>query len=724
MVTSCVSEAEKERKIYELNLVTNLKEIAKMIITIIHDPENDGNRVAFLDDFNKKSDLFFKDFIIMIEEGAKEDDNMYFLVFSQGYDKYDDKDDICFTKEFSTLKGEECYKIIKGRKLVTTSDYLEKIQMKYMPQDQKDFILMMGDYREKYRATSNIAQKKLIFDELKEKMNLYREKKVFSWVGKVLGIGNASAVGIKMPDRYNFHVYVYGGIRLLHTWVKPEEKVFKDMAELKNGELIVFSGKIEYMDTIVTPEHDEESLISTPLILFKYRNAYPLIPENIEKTKQFPYKYGGLNWSDSSFDEWRGTVVFTGRMDISEASKYCRNMGGRLPTISELRTLIKNCSDTETGGACNVTQDCLSLKDCRNEACDGCSSASDGRYSKLGDNGMLHSRSSSEDGFWKVDFSSGFVGRDSNAGVRCVQVAATKVTIITDKRCPLCQAEKFAQNLKGVFPGLEAEILDYADEKGKAEYQKFAAAGHKLLPIVAFEEAAEKDEGYAKIQKWIQKVDNKLLLRTGAKFDPTKEICDNNADDTGNGKIDCDDDDCKEELICRTEIKKKLDVFVMSQCPHGTMALDAMEEILQLFKEDKIDFNINFIATETEPGKFQALHGQPEVDENIRELCSIKHYPKNYMDYILCRNKNIRSNEWKECAKGAVKADVMEKCFTGGEGVKLHSENIKIANAMGIGGSPTWIINNKHRASGVSAADIQRNLCTHNPDLKGCSKPV
>lgn len=301
-----------------------------------------------------------------------------------------------------------------------------------------------------------------------------------------------------------------------------------------------------------------------------------------------------------------------------------------------------------------------------------------------------------------------------------------KVTMISDKRCPQCQAERLVQNLKGIFPGLEAEILYYdVDEKGKTEYQKYAAKGHNLLPLIVFDaETVEKDEGYDKIQKWIQKVDNKLILRVGAKFDPTKEICDNNIDDTGNGKIDCDDEDCKDELVCRKEIKKKLDVFVMSQCPYGTMALDAMEEVLEMFKEDKIDFNINFIATETEPGKFQSLHGQPEVDENIREICAIKYYPKNYMDYILCRNKNIRSNEWKECAKGAIKADVIDKCFTGPEGAKLLGENVKIANAMAIGGSPTWIINNKHKASGVAAADIQRNLCAHNAELKGCAKTV
>lgn len=302
--------------------------------------------------------------------------------------------------------------------------------------------------------------------------------------------------------------------------------------------------------------------------------------------------------------------------------------------------------------------------------------------------------------------------------------AKIKLVMVTDKRCVQCQAERLAQNLKGIFPGLTAEILDYADAKGKAEYDKFAAQGHKLLPLAIFDADVEKDEGYAKISRFVIKAGDKVLLRIGGKFDPTKEICDNKIDDTANGKTDCDDDDCKEEMVCRKEIKNRVDLFVMSQCPYGVMALDAMKEVLDAFKGDKLDFKVNYIATETEPGKFNSLHGQPEVDENIRELCAIKHYPKNYMDYIWCRNKNIRSDEWKSCATGTIKADVIEKCFSGGEGVKLHSENIKIANSMGIGGSPTWIINNNQKASGISAADIQRNICAHNPALKGCTKTI
>ena len=130
---------------------------------------------------------------------------------------------------------------------------------------------------------------------------------------------------------------------------------------------------------------------------------------------------------------WSGKSTET--MLWADAVNYCKDMneGGfsdwRLPTISELRTLIQNCSKTERGGTCGVTDDCLSYSECRNDDCGGCriDENNPGQYSKFGESGWFWSsstRSDSTDIAWFVDFYGGYVGnasKDLGYDVRCVR---------------------------------------------------------------------------------------------------------------------------------------------------------------------------------------------------------------------------------------------------------------------------------------------------------------
>lgn len=142
----------------------------------------------------------------------------------------------------------------------------------------------------------------------------------------------------------------------------------------------------------------------------------------------FPNKHNGVCWSKKSPE----------KMNWSNANKYCANLvedgssDWRLPTISELRTLMQNCSAIETGGSCGVTDSCLSSS-CRRKkikACNGCSydKSKSGKYSVFGDVGSLWSSSVRSDftGFvWYLSFSSGLVNGgnifSSRHHVRCVR---------------------------------------------------------------------------------------------------------------------------------------------------------------------------------------------------------------------------------------------------------------------------------------------------------------
>lgn len=133
---------------------------------------------------------------------------------------------------------------------------------------------------------------------------------------------------------------------------------------------------------------------------------------------------GNLVWSDRSSNE----------MNWSRAKQYCEDLteGGftdwRLPTISELKTTIKNCQSG--GSACRVSDSCLSYNSCWSESC-RCDSRENngGYYSKLGDpDGVwLWSSSTYVDytyNAWGVSFHNGYVGynnKTNDSYVRCVR---------------------------------------------------------------------------------------------------------------------------------------------------------------------------------------------------------------------------------------------------------------------------------------------------------------
>ena len=165
-------------------------------------------------------------------------------------------------------------------------------------------------------------------------------------------------------------------------------------------------------------------------------NSTPSLPEcSTSNTGPCYDSTSHLMWSEKTTSTWQGAVYHCTNLNSSNYGGY--SSGWRLPTISELRTLIKNCSGTQMpGGSCGVidtgnsSTSCLVSSCWTEETCYSCSYDSTGGHSKFGDISWFWSssiRSDSPSYAWIVCFSDGRVYGDDigyldhGNYVRCVR---------------------------------------------------------------------------------------------------------------------------------------------------------------------------------------------------------------------------------------------------------------------------------------------------------------
>jgi 2-hydroxychromene-2-carboxylate isomerase len=325
-----------------------------------------------------------------------------------------------------------------------------------------------------------------------------------------------------------------------------------------------------------------------------------------------------------------------------------------------------------------------------------------------------------------TDFMTALCGATGGKASACGDIpkpVKVDIKILNDKRCKECDTTQLEASLKTVFPGAVFTKLDYGSAEGKT---LFGQSGVQFLPAVLFDDTVKKDPGLSNVEQYLVPAGQYQSLRIGADFDPASEICDNAVDDNGDGKVDCKDPECANKMVCRQDKPETLDLFVMSQCPYGVQALNAMKEVLAAFPDMK--FGLHFIGGYDEAtGVINSLHGQGEVAEDTRELCAAKYYPlaNKYMEYVWCRNKALTNPAWEACATdNGMDAARIKSCSEGAEGKELLRTDMKIADELGVGASPTWLANNRYQFSGIDAATAGANYCKYNPGVPGCEKTL
>ncbi|OGS49142.1 MAG: hypothetical protein A3J79_10830 [Elusimicrobia bacterium RIFOXYB2_FULL_62_6] len=148
-----------------------------------------------------------------------------------------------------------------------------------------------------------------------------------------------------------------------------------------------------------------------------------------------------------------------------------------------------------------------------------------------------------------------------------------------------------------------------------------------------------------------------------------------------------------------------LKLFVMSQCPFGVLAENAVIDAINGKKVPAgVKLEVHFIgdADKDAAGKytFRSLHGTPEWEENVRQIVIADKFPAKFFAYLLERNKDVTSTRWEDAAALAgVDAKAVNAAFE--EGKARLAEDFKLANSMGIGTSPSFLWEGRHFLVGV-----------------------
>ncbi|MBU0585915.1 DsbA family protein [Candidatus Micrarchaeota archaeon] len=172
-----------------------------------------------------------------------------------------------------------------------------------------------------------------------------------------------------------------------------------------------------------------------------------------------------------------------------------------------------------------------------------------------------------------------------------------------------------------------------------------------------------------------------------------------------------------------TEVPKSdkpvVELFVMSYCPYGVQAEEAIIPVQELLN-DSVDFNIRFVS--------YAMHPSAgEVEENLRQHCIQEEQPDKFWDYLSCF---VSSTDSASClASSGIDTAMLDTCYNATDETynitallndqstwlsgyypmfPIHAD---LNEQYGVQGSPTFVINGVQASVSRTPEGVKSAIC-------------
>lgn len=155
-------------------------------------------------------------------------------------------------------------------------------------------------------------------------------------------------------------------------------------------------------------------------------------------------------------------------------------------------------------------------------------------------------------------------------------------------------------------------------------------------------------------------------------------------------------------------------LFLMSFCPYGNQAEEIMMPVADLLGE-AADIVPRYIVSKN-GDTYSSLHGEQELNQNVRELCVYKYQPEIFWDFLKAVNADCTYENADTCWTGPAKTvgvDIakISRCEKQ-EFNSLLDQEIALAEKHNVSGSPTLLINDTLYQGSRTAEDFKEAICS------------
>ncbi|MDD5481615.1 MAG: thioredoxin domain-containing protein [Candidatus Shapirobacteria bacterium] len=178
------------------------------------------------------------------------------------------------------------------------------------------------------------------------------------------------------------------------------------------------------------------------------------------------------------------------------------------------------------------------------------------------------------------------------------------------------------------------------------------------------------------------------------------------------GKTSLEEESEPKEVLKNDRPQAQL--FLMSFCPYGNQAEEIMMPVVDLLK-DSADIVPRYIVSKN-GDTYSSLHGDQELNQNVRELCVYKYQPEIFWDFLKEINADCTYENADSCWTGPAKTvgidiNKISQCEKQ-EFSSLLDQEIVLTEEHNVSGSPTLLINDTLYQGGRSAESFKQAICS------------